>query len=151
MNKPQQQAKPQQAMIDPSAWLDQFEQTNIIHTYSREQAIEDGFLIDVTTTAAEAGFNCPVAITAAAWSDCVAWSEADTKRQTIQDEQGRLWDVIWMARQAARRGGNRTGFCLRRVPRGGRGRTSKIVKLKMLAHGGDEGELVITIMMPDED
>ena len=43
MNKPQTQQQPQQAQIDPAAWLDQFEQTNIIHTYSREQAIEDGF------------------------------------------------------------------------------------------------------------
>lgn len=76
-----------------------------IHAYTRAQATEDGILIDVTSTAREAGFCCPVAITRAAWADCVKWDETDSKRQTYQDESGRLWDVIWMASVAARRGG----------------------------------------------
>lgn len=72
-----------------------------ISTYSRRQAIEDGMLVDISEMAAEAGFNCPVAITRAAWSDCVKWTEADSNRQTHQDESGRLWDVLWMASLAA--------------------------------------------------
>ena len=39
----------------------------------------------------EAGFRWPVAITAGAWADCVAWDDADGERQTIQDLSGRLW------------------------------------------------------------
>ncbi len=122
-----------------------------IHTYTRAQALADGELIDVTQPGKEAGFRCPVAITRAVWSDCVEWSDQDTDRQTYQDEAGRLWDVIWMAHLAARRGGSETLFQLRRVPRGGRGRMPRLVTLKMIAGPGDAGELTITIMMKNED
>lgn len=124
---------------------------DVIYTYSRSQAIEDGLLVDITITAREAGFTCPVAITRAAWGDCVEWNEADSKRQTHQDQEGRLWDVVWMASQAARRGGMETLFRFYRVPRGGRGVRPRLSALKMLACPGDDGELVITILMVGED
>jgi len=72
----------------------------VIYTYSRAQAIEDGVLVDVSETAREAGFRWPVAITQAAWEDCIAWTEDDNNRQVYQDESGRLWDVLWMALHA---------------------------------------------------
>ena len=74
----------------------------VIYSYTRAQAIDDGVLIDATEMAKEAGFNWPVALTAAAWSDCVAWSDADNDRQTYQDQSGRLWDVLFMASYAIR-------------------------------------------------
>jgi hypothetical protein len=39
----------------------------LIAAYTREQAIEDGTLVDVSKLAKEAGFRFPVAMTAAAW------------------------------------------------------------------------------------
>ena len=66
--------------------------TDIIHEYTREQAIADGVLIDVSAAAKEAGFQIPVAVTAAVWSLCVAVPEGVSG----QDEAGRLWDVLWM-------------------------------------------------------
>ena len=45
----------------------------VIYAYTRAEAIADGVLIDVTETAKEVGFRLPVALTAAAWADCVAW------------------------------------------------------------------------------
>jgi hypothetical protein len=37
----------------------------------------------------------PGALTAAAWHDCVAWTASDNLRKpTLQDQNGRLWDVI---------------------------------------------------------
>lgn len=123
-----------------------------IHIYTRAQAIEDGVLVDVTETAAEAGFKWPVAMSRAAWEDCVAWGEADNKRQTYQDESGRLWDVLWMASRAAKRGGSEPiRFQLYRVPHGGRGVRPRLVTLKMVAGPGDLGGPVITIMQPNED
>ncbi len=124
-----------------------------ISCYSRQQAIEDGELVDVTSVAAEAGFRIPVSMTRAVYVDCVEWYDADTKRQTYQDESCRLWDVLWMAILAAKRSKNESiiSFNVLRVPRGGKGRKPKPVNLKMMIHGGDEGEPVITIMMPDED
>ncbi len=62
----------------------------VISTYSRAHAIEDGVLIDAGEMAKEAGFRFHVAITAAAWSDCVIWTDADSSGQVHQDQSGRL-------------------------------------------------------------
>jgi len=125
----------------------------IIHSYTREQAIEDGFLVDVTETAREAGFCIPVALTRAVWEDCVEWNEADSKRQTHQDLSGRLWDVVNMAFIAARfnRDSSTVNYYLYRVPRGDRGKKARRVMLKSMVDPGDQGEPVVTIMLPNED
>jgi len=122
-----------------------------IHTYSRAQAIEDGLLVDVSTTAREAGFRYSVAITRTAWADCVKWSDADSRRQCCQDEAGRLWDALWMSSLAARRGGERVAFEFYRIPRGGRSMRARLTTLHMTIGPGDAGEPVITIMLPGED
>ncbi len=124
-----------------------------IHVYTRAQALQDGVLVDVSDTAREAGFRLPVAMTAAAWADAVAWSDADTIRQVPQDQSGRLWDVLFMACQAARRAANASlvGFDVLRVPRGGRAVKPKVVKLNMSITRGDSGEPVVTILLPNED
>lgn len=123
-----------------------------IHTYTRQQATQDGHLVDVTETAKEAGFRFRVAMTRAAWEDCVAWTEDDSRRQVHQDEGGRLWDVLWIAAQAAKRSnGDQLTFQLYRVPRGGRGIRPRLTSLRMVIGPDDGGEAVITIMLPDED
>jgi hypothetical protein len=100
-----------------------------IHVYTRAQALADGGLVEATpATVREAGIRFPVAFTAAAWADCVAWTRDDNRRQTYQDESGRLWDVLWMTRAAitrAPRGAQSVTVELYRVPRDGRTRTAK--------------------------
>lgn len=125
----------------------------LIYSFSRAQALEDGVLIDVTETAQEAGFRLPVALTSAAWHQTVEWTEADTRRQTPQDESGRLWDVLWMAYLAAKRasGGCRVQFNMLMVPRGGAARRPRLMALTMQIGPGDDGAPVITIMLPNED
>lgn len=124
-----------------------------ISVCTRAQLIADGELVDVTTTAAEAGFLTPVAISRAAWSDCVEWADADTARQTYQDAAGRLWDVLWMCSLGAKAAKTKDAFvfALYRVPRGGRGLRARLVKLKACIGPGDAGEPVVTIMLPSED
>lgn len=124
-----------------------------ISVYTRKNALDDGFLIDVSETAREAGIKFPVAITREAWNDCVAWTEADTRRKRVpNDEAGRLWDVLWMLRCAARRmDGDRMLFQLYRVPREGKGQKPRLVTLKAICGPGDDAEPVITIMLPSED
>lgn len=125
----------------------------IIYRYTRAQALADGVLVDVTETARQAGFRVPVAVTAAAWSKAVAWSDADSNRQTQQDEIGRLWDLVWMGYMAARRasGGCRVPFQLHVVPCDGSAKRKQLTCLHMVIGPGDEGEPVVTIMNPDED
>ena len=120
-----------------------------IHVYSRTQALEDGVLIDVSKTAKEAGFRIPVALTHAVWVDCVEGVKEEEK--AIQDEEGRLWDVVFMSALAAQRA-NQEGSAqvlLMRVPRGGV--RPQVVKLNMVVGAGDTQDPVITIMQQGED
>jgi len=127
---------------------------NVISTYTRAQAIEDGVLIDVGSMAKEAGFKWPVALTADAWADCVAWTEDDSRQQVYQDESGRLWDLVFMASHAIRSSkdsGDRLLFQLYRVPRDGHATDAVLVTLKLIVGPGDTGEPVVTILLPQED
>lgn len=126
----------------------------VISSYTRAQAIEDGVLVDAGPMAAEAGFQWPVALTAAVWADCVAWTDADSERQVYQDQSGRLWDVVFMASHAIRTAsgsGDRLLIQLYRVPRDGQAKRAHLVTLKLIVGPGDAGEPVITILLPHED
>ena len=128
---------------------------DIIDIYTRGDLLRDGGLVDVTATAREAGFTVPVALTAAVWADCVAWTDDDNERKgTIQDEDGRLYDVVWMAAETVRRRGRFGAFVtfqVLRVPREGQERDATLVTLEMTIGPGDDGEPVITIATPGED
>lgn len=126
----------------------------VISSYSRAEALADGVLIDAGPMAREVGFRWPVAITAAAWADCIAWDATDTARQVHQGQSGRLWDVLFMAAHAARNCTNRSSellFQLYCVPRDGRSHDPQCVTLKLMAGPGDDGEPVMTILLPNED
>jgi hypothetical protein len=119
----------------------------VIHTYTRAQALADGVLIDVTETARDAGILHPTALTAAAWAECVRVPEGADG----QDEVGRLWDVLWMLRLAAARqrdGASETPFELWVRNNGW---AHDLVRLKAVCGPGEELEPVITVMLPDED
>lgn len=81
----------------------------------------------------------------------MVWSDADSHRQVYQDEAGWPWDVLWLARRAAQHSGiTNCYYGLDRVRRGGRGIRPRSVILKLVCGPGDNGEPVITIMLPDE-
>ena len=129
-----------------------FEDADLIYRYTRADAILDGTLVDVTMTANEAGFRVPVALTAAAWGDCVSWSPEDNTRGVYQDQSGRLWDVLWMARLSARghKDAESVSFTVLRIPRGSNTGQPVPVTLLMGIGPGDEGEPVITIGFADD-
>src|SRR3989339_1163730 len=72
----------------------------VVYAYSRAQAIEDGILIDVSDAGKEVGIILPVAVTSAVWNDYIAMPE---KMEGMQDERGRLHDVVWMLYCAIKR------------------------------------------------
>lgn len=124
----------------------------LIYSYTRAQALEDGVLVDVSDLAEEAGFRYPVAMTRAAWVDCVEWSDLDSEKQICQSGVARLWDVLFLAAHAARRSvGNHLTFAVHRVPRDGHATQPDEVTLQMLIGPGDRGEPVMTILMLGED
>jgi hypothetical protein len=121
----------------------------IIYSYTRKQAIADGFQIDVTEAAREAGIRFSVFITRGVFENHVA-VPPDVSGQ---DEAGRLWDIVWMLRFAIRKaaqGQNRLPFAL--YIRNDNHRP-KLVKLIAVcsARDMDDPQPAITIMLPDED
>jgi hypothetical protein len=133
---------------------------SVIHAYTRAQALEDGVLVAVPEKMQrDAGIRFPMALTRAVWEKCVAWSEADSKHTgTHQDEEGRLWDVVWMTRFAMRSAEGRVAnVSLQVVDRTLFTPFDQIeshkwnVKLKAVCGPGDLGEPVITVMLPEED
>ena len=122
----------------------------VIYQYTRSQAIADGFQIEVTKTAEEAGIRFPVFITRGVYEQCVAVPPGVTG----QDEAGRLWDVVWMLRFAIIRsqpGTSRLTVAL--YVRNSETRPPRLTKL--IATAGavdiDDPAPAITILLPDED
>src|ERR1700722_636306 len=133
-----------------------FTAEDIIDCYSRAEAIADGELVDVSETAREAGVKYPTALTRAAFETYVAWTADDEREGVIQDEAGRLWDVLWMFACAARRrplddDSRRVTYSLFVVPRSGSGTAPEFVELVAVVGPGDTAEPVITIMLEGED
>ena len=125
-----------------------FAKDDLIFAYTRAEAIADGVLVDVTSTAREAGFRYPVALTRAVWCEYV---EVPAGVEG-QDEKGRLWDILVMLSYAIRR--SREGSELRfrlHVRNDNRDRTPPLVELKALCGPDDDGNPCITVMAPGED
>ena len=121
----------------------------IVYSYTRSQAIADGFQVEVSKVAEEAGIRFPVFLTRAVYDSFVAVPPGVTG----QDEAGRLWDVVWLLRFAihkAQTGQTRLPYAL--YVRNDN-RRAKLVKL--IAQCGpldiDDPSPAITVMMPDED
>ena len=126
----------------------------VLSVYTRAQAIDDGILVDVSDTAREAGFKIPVALTHAVWDRLVALPEG---YRGFQDERGRLWDVLWMARHYALRASDsdRVRMCVlvRDVRKDLRDSNRAPRKhFPIVAIGADDdGGPAITIMFPEDD
>ncbi|EHJ48941.1 hypothetical protein DFW101_2939 [Solidesulfovibrio carbinoliphilus subsp. oakridgensis] len=125
--------------------MDEF---NLIYSYSRAQAIEDGVLIDVTTQAKEAGFKFHTVVTDNLFHSYIqppAGLEGEG-----QSSSGRLHDLFMVLRTAIL-GKSATDYLeldvlfLMAPGRHERVRTIAVVG------PGDHGEPVMTIMLPGDD
>ncbi len=92
----------------------------IISSYTRAQAIEDGVLIDVSDTEAAKLFKHPCAITSSLFGELVRG--AGSKQEIFN---ARLHDVLWMMQVAGRREGGSDIFFKVKVGRLNLGRVSR--------------------------
>jgi hypothetical protein len=125
-----------------------FSDCEVISTYTRKQATEDGVLVDVSKTAKEAGFLFPVAVTRGVWNEIIVPGPEEIKYG--QSIDGRLRDVLWMLFCAIKQGksnGDRTDYQVIAT----KGKKQILHKLYSLCGPGDNGEPVITILLPWED
>jgi len=128
------------------------QEDEVIYSYTRSHALEDGVLVDATQIAMEASFRYPTAITA----DLHARITPNEREKALgQSYEGRLWDVVFLASFAARQAGtqDRCSFevglfeaevapphCTHR----------RTLLLWMVVGPGDQGEPVITIGFPED-
>src|SRR5260370_777766 len=132
-----------------SAENERLEDAEIIHAYTREEGIKDGYLVDTSDLAREAGVKFPMTLSRAAWEKAVAVSAGE--KRLGQDEVGRLWDVLSVFRFAARRtSGARLDFSVSVQRKAGKW---ELVRLKSVIGpiGPFDPSPCITIMLPEED
>lgn len=121
---------------------------NIIYSYTRQQAIEDGVLIDVAELARESGFKVPVAVSDHLFHSYV--EPAGGLEGEGQSVAGRLHDLFWMSQAAIknRLDGDRVEFvCMFLMPR----KVLQSVKCVAIIGPGDHGEPVLTICLPGDE
>lgn len=136
---------------------------NVIIGATRADALAAGALVDVTDTARKAGCAWPAAVTRKVYEDAIAWTDADSERTGApQDEEGRRWDVVYMAVRCGSRAASRPGrylFTLARVSRTARPTRDEYgdltiepeeITLHLVIGPGDDGRPALTIMQPDE-
>ena len=121
----------------------------VIYAYSRSQAVADGVQVDVTKTAQEAGIKFPMFLTRAVFDNYVAVPPGVSG----QDEAGRLWDLVWMARFAILRSHGHTDRLPVALYVRNDNHRAKLVKLiaTCSALDIDDAQPALTLMLPDED
>lgn len=133
-----------------------FTEADVTGRHTREGAIAEGALVDVSTESAEAGFLCPVAVTAALMADI---KDVPESKRGIQDKDSRLWDVLYVGEIAGKivqtenerhlsicRPSINTYVYQITMPLGRR----KKYDVKLSLGFGDHNEPVATLMKPDE-
>jgi len=123
---------------------------SVVYGYSRSQAKEDGFLVDVSKVALEAGLLPPVFITRLVYEQFVVVPEG----VEAQDEAGRLWDILTMLGWAIRRDSSDTSrLSFQLYVRNSNDEAPALGTL--VAECGpldfDDPRPALTIMRPDED
>ena len=122
-----------------------FENAPIISSYSRAQAIDDGFLVDLSEAdGAKGHFKFPLACTVGVWAII---EKAVNNPKWHNDLAGVLHDICWMSRFG--RAVDPTTRLFKVVIKGA-GRKSKFT-FKIVCGPGDTPEPVLTIMLPEED
>ena len=124
---------------------------DVIHRYTRAQAIDDGMLIDFTDPESDTGDVCrqyykfPIACTSAVFD---IMQKAVENPRYCQDYAGILHDMLFMSKVMKRKLDEST--VIFRVIIAGAGR-QRNYDFKLQVGPGDNGEPVITIMLPSED
>jgi hypothetical protein len=121
----------------------------LIHSYTRAQAIEDGEIVELDRKLArEAGILLPVDCTRALWAIV---EPSDELKKMGQSVTGRLWDLFSMLRFAVRsRPDTDLIFYKCLFLQEGKDEPTLYV-IKAVLGGGDDGKPIITLMLPYED
>ena len=124
------------------------EASELIFSYSRAEAIEDGVLVNLSEVAGDVcrqHYKVPVACTAAVWAII---ERAIKNPRWSNDLNGVVHDILYMSRKASRAVDGSTVVFTVIITGAGRRRYHQF---KLVVGPGDGGEPVATIMMRGED
>lgn len=118
-----------------------------IAKFTREMAIEEGVLIDVTKTSREVGLKFPTALTSEV-RDLYVNVPTGVR---YQDPTGRLLDILWMLKVEILRRKENCSQLIFKLYVQNTNDQPELVSLKAIIGPGDNMEPVITIMLPLQD
>lgn len=120
----------------------------IIYSYTRKQAVEDGVLVDITKYAIQVGFKIHTAITGNLYFSYVCPPAGlEGYGQSIE---GRLYDVLWLAVLTARSNAQSSRMEFDVLFQMAPGEPERVRVIADIGPG-DQGEPVLTIMLPGDD
>lgn len=126
-----------------------FENAEVISVYTRKQALEDGFLIDLMQDTmkevCEQHYKYPIACTSGVWAII---DKAVKNKKYFNDYAGVVHDVLWMSRVNNRKLSESTIVFFVIITGAGRTKNHTFI---LNVGPGDNAEPVITIMLPGED
>jgi len=117
---------------------------DLIFSYSREQAINDGVLIPIDAKmGSEVGLKVPAAMTNGLYNKYIQTTLLS------QDEEGRIWDMLFMFVLSAK--GSNSDTILFDVIFQMSDSKTETATLKAIIGPGDHGEPVLTFLLKHED
>jgi hypothetical protein len=119
----------------------------VIYSYSRKQAIDDGVLVDLNQfiPVHESGYKYPIVCTDTVWNIIDAAVQDKSK---CNDYNGVVWDILHMSRNMQVKTWE-TGCLFEVIINGPKGQLNHILKIE--CSPGDNAEPVLTVMLPFED
>jgi len=119
---------------------------DVIHSYTRKQALEDGVLVDLNRfEVCRHHYKHPIACTDTVWAII---EQSVRNKKHCNDYQGILHDMLWMSRVCRRVIDASTVIFTVIITGAGRGRNHEF---KMVCGPDDDGAPCLTIMLPNED
>ena len=121
----------------------------LIHSYTRKQAIEDGFLVDLMQNqmldVCKQHYKHPIACTLPVFE---IMRKAVENKRYCNDYAGILHDMLHMSQVHWEFHGHTARLFQVIIKGAGR---KRLYTFKLVCHPGDNAEPVMTIMLPDED
>lgn len=118
-----------------------FKDTDLVYTYSREDALNDGVLIDITAPASKVGFHAHTAMTHGVSTEVIDGSHGDLASPDMRLE--RIQQMLLKALVAIRRAGKSNDSIVFF--------DAHQVQCKLMIGPGDRGEPVFTVLLANED
>lgn len=123
--------------------------SSLIYSYTRKQAIEDGVLVGLSDLAKKIGFLIPVACTAAVWNQYV--ETRANSRALGECEPTRSYSLLCNLYLNISRQTGTVDLLMFDINYHNDQGHKETFKLKSICGPGDQGESVLTVMLPNED